>query len=414
MMQPSAGARSGGRFDVGGILLDRPFKIERLGHFGFNCVNFDQAFPFYTDLLGFRVTDVRDDADRVPPDMVGQVGDTRGYFLRYGSDHHAFVLYNQRVREVQSGGRAMAPGITTNQITWQVGSLAQVVNARDWFAEIGEEVRRAGRDMPGSNWHTYLYGPDRFVHELYYGIEQIGWDGHSKPQAMHVREFRQAASLPQIPEQQEVDDALGAGVDLLSGMRSVDTAEAGYDVDGILLPRPFKVVQLGPVRLFATDMDAAERFYTEVLGFALTETVTYRGHRCLFLRAGSEHHSLALYPVELRSVLGLSEHSLCLSFGLRLANYRQLRDAGAFLRDRGVDTVDLPPELFCGIDHAVHVADPDGHVIELYYYMEHLGWQGQPRPASQRPWNGAQAELPEHVEPRPDTFAGAPFLGPWL
>ena len=38
--------------------------------------------------------------------------------------------------------------------------------------------------MPGSNWHTYLYDPDGQSNELYYGIEQIGWNGHSKPKAM--------------------------------------------------------------------------------------------------------------------------------------------------------------------------------------------------------------------------------------
>ena len=40
--------------------------------------------------------------------------------------------------------------------------------------------------MPGSNWHAYLYDPDGQSNELYYGIEQIGWNGHSKPRS-HVR-----------------------------------------------------------------------------------------------------------------------------------------------------------------------------------------------------------------------------------
>ena len=43
------------RFNVGGILLDQPFKIRRLGHFGFNLVNMDEGVRFYIDWLGFRV-----------------------------------------------------------------------------------------------------------------------------------------------------------------------------------------------------------------------------------------------------------------------------------------------------------------------------------------------------------------------
>ena len=51
----------------------------------------------------------------------------------------------------------------------------------------------SGRDMPGSNWHTYLLDPDGHSNELYYGIEQIGWDGYSKPQSMYDRGFNDAA-----------------------------------------------------------------------------------------------------------------------------------------------------------------------------------------------------------------------------
>jgi len=42
-----------GKFDVGGVWLERPFKIRRLGHFGFNVLNMDAALRFYD--LGFRV-----------------------------------------------------------------------------------------------------------------------------------------------------------------------------------------------------------------------------------------------------------------------------------------------------------------------------------------------------------------------
>lgn len=398
-------------YDVGGVLLDRPFQIQRLGHFGFNCVNVDEAYTFYTQLLGFRVTDVRDDAKRVPPEKREAVGDTRGYFMRYGSDHHAFVLYNKRVRDLQGGKRQMPPQVTTNQITWQVASLAEVVNAHDWFVAGGQVIRRAGRDMPGSNWHTYLFDPDGHVHELYYGIEQIGWNGHSKPHEMHVRAFDEVAPLPQVSEQQEVDDAIDRGIDLLSGLRSVDDAPMTFDVDGIMLARPFKIVHMGPVRLFMSDIDAAARFYQHILGFTLTETIEWEGHRCLLLRAGTEHHSLGLYPIDLRNELGLSEHSTCMSLGLRLANHRQLRDARSFLEERGVKSVDLPMELFPGIDYAVHVRDPDGHVIQLFSHMEQVGWDGRPRPPGERSWHGG--ELPETIEPRPDTFGSAPFLGPW-
>ncbi|HXG36350.1 MAG TPA: VOC family protein, partial [Dehalococcoidia bacterium] len=162
------------KFNVGGVLLDRPFKIWRLGHFGFDTNKMAEALHFYVDLLGFRISDPRDYSQRIPAEVLAEVGDARGYFTRYGADHHAFVLFNRRAREAMlaAQGRPITPGITINQITWQVGSLAEVVNAANWFKETGVPLQRSGRDMPGSNWHTYVYDPDGHTNELYYGIEQ--------------------------------------------------------------------------------------------------------------------------------------------------------------------------------------------------------------------------------------------------
>ena len=50
----------GAKFDVGGVLLKQPFKIRRLGHFGFNLSNMEDGVRFYIDLLGFRISDVMD------------------------------------------------------------------------------------------------------------------------------------------------------------------------------------------------------------------------------------------------------------------------------------------------------------------------------------------------------------------
>src|SRR6266508_3120343 len=201
------------KYDVGGILLDRPFKIRRLGHFGFNVVKMNEARHFYIDLLGFKISDVADFfKSRLTDEQKAQlVGDARGYFTRYGGDHHAFVLFNKQVMDMLSGG-GRRPDVTINQITWQVGSLSEVGDAAKWLNERGERLQRVGRDMPGSNWHAYVYDPDGHTNELYYGIEQVGWEGYSKPRTMYDRGFREAPALPQINEFQEVQDALAKGI----------------------------------------------------------------------------------------------------------------------------------------------------------------------------------------------------------
>lgn len=414
MSVTASDGKHNGKYNVGGVLLDRPFKIRRLGHFGVNALDMAGALRFYKDLLGFRIVDVRDSFKGRPvPEALKEVGDTNGYFFRYGSDHHALVVYNQKVRMAQDKtGKRFRHGRTINQITWQVGSLAEVYAGDAWMKSVGQNMVRVGRDMPGSNWHTYLHDPDGNTNELFWGIEQIGWDGFSKPKTMYSRAFQVAPDLPQISEFEEIQDALAKGMNVTDGYRFTRKMPAKYDVQGILLPRPFKIVRMSPVRLFALDLEASVDFYIHHMGFVPTEEVVYKGHRCVFLRCGTEHTAVALYPMALRAELGLSAHTNCLSFGLQVANYQQLRDARAFLAENGVTIKELPPELSPGIDYSFLAIDPDGHAVQLYYAMEQIGWEAKPRPPEQRR-KVTPGVWPEALEPMSDTYMGEPFLGPW-
>src|SRR3979409_932213 len=217
----------GTKYNVGGILLDRPFKIRRLGHFGFNVTDLEKAHHFYSDLLGFRVSDEF------------QRG---GLFMRFGTDHHAFALFKKQPVEAAPGAR---PDITINQITWQTQSLTEPVNAVDYLLEREVKLQRTGRDGAGSNWATYFYDPDGHTNELYYGIEQIGWDGKSKP-AEYRRPVREKVRLPVKSEFEEIQESLATtGVPISAGYRFLELP-AEYEVDGIFLPRPFKIVKHRP------------------------------------------------------------------------------------------------------------------------------------------------------------------------
>ncbi len=294
-----------------------------------------------------------------------------------------------------------------------MGSLQEVVNGHNWLTAEGCNMVRTGRDMPGSNWHTYLKDPDGHVNELYYGIEQIGWAGHSKPHEMFYREFHDVPDLPQMGEYQEVQEAQEKGIDLASGYRyNEDHLDFSYDVDGILMPRPFKIVKIGPVGLFCKDLDASIDFYTSRLGFIPTEETICEGERVAFLRNNTEHHSLVLAPIELRAKLGLSDHTSTLTFGLQLANYRQLRDAVDFLKEKGFTLRELPPEMSPGMDHNIFAFDPDGQALQLYYHMEQVGWDGKVRSAAERR-PVEQGNWPEQLDELPDTYTGEPYLGPW-
>jgi catechol 2,3-dioxygenase-like lactoylglutathione lyase family enzyme len=194
------------------------------------------------------------------------------------------------------------------------------------------------------------------------------------------------------------------GIDLRSGYRDTDVEPGQYSVEGIFLPRPFRITSVGPIKLFVRDLDQAERFYCQILGLTKTEETTVQERRCLFLRTGTEHHSLALVPLELKPFLLPEARTTLCSFGLKVADYQQLRDSARFLEDRGVSLLDWPLELSPGVDYSVHALDPNGNCYQLHYYMEQVGWDGKPRPPKQRR-KVRPGEWPEFLEPLSDTFA---------
>jgi catechol-2,3-dioxygenase len=386
--------------DVGGVLLPQPFKIGRLGHLGLYLEDPLASSRFYGDVMGMRRTDVLQPAGKPAP---------IGYFHSHNTDHHAMAFISAdlgRTRDPRYGRT-----VTVNQLSFQVGSLEEVVNAHRWFNGKGHDIFRMGRDRPGSNWALYFKDPDGHMLELFYGMEQIGWDGRSKPMQAFAHLSRLTApELPQPSELDEVVEVERQGIDLHDGHLARDSLDGAYVVGGVRLPRPFKVVGHGPVVLFVADVDVSTRFYQEQLGLQLTETTQVHGHRAVFLRAGSEHHTIGLVPLAARPALGLPEHTTLASFGIRVGSYTQLRDAVRYLQQQGCQQLSLPAELHPGIEYAAHFMGPEGHCLQLYFDMERIGWDGQPRPAHTR--RTPQQPWPEQLHALSDSYADRSFMGP--
>jgi catechol 2,3-dioxygenase-like lactoylglutathione lyase family enzyme len=263
--------------------------------------------------------------------------------------------------------------------------------------------------MPGSNWHTYLFDADGHINELFYGMEQVGWDGRSKPSDMWSGVMSERPSLPQQSEASEIDEAQQGGVRLDAGHRPDSVGSDRYEVDGIVMSRPFKIVGIGPISLYVDDLERAIRFYVDVLGFGVRQRVTWGEHGGALLNSGAEHHTLALYEAGLRPALGMAEQRDSMALGLQLANYRQLRAAVNFMKSKGAEEVTVPSELVPGFDYVTHLRDPDGNLVQLYYYQRQYG----PSDAAPRTVSGSAADWPEEVDAPEDVFGGQQFLGPW-
>lgn len=125
------------------------------------------------------------------------------------------------------------------------------------------------------------------------------------------------------------------------------------------------VLELGHAVLYVRDLDRSRRFYRDLLGWPEVAVTAPGRPPAAAFSAGRTHHELLLVevgfdvePLPAGRRVGLGQ------LGLRIeGGDTELRD----LRDRLVAAdVEVLGATDRGATHALHVADPDGHELELY------------------------------------------------
>lgn len=149
------------------------FKVTRLGHVALHVANLERSVAFYTEVLGFEVSDVYP-ATMMPGGMV---------FLRFNADHHGIALVG--------GAESRATSAELHHVAFEVGSLDEVVRARDHLRACGAVITFEGRRRAGCQLAVEFEDPDGHALEIYWGLDQIGSDGQTRPPG----EWRAAASL---------------------------------------------------------------------------------------------------------------------------------------------------------------------------------------------------------------------------
>jgi catechol 2,3-dioxygenase len=140
-----------------------PFRITKIGHVVLNCTDIERSVTFYTEILGFKVSDV------YPPAMVpgGMV------FMRCNADHHGVALVGSMT--------ATSPHVELNHLAFEVGSLDEVVLARNHLRRHGVPIDFEGRRRAGVQIAIEFRDPDGHRLEIYWGLDQVGSDGQVRP-----------------------------------------------------------------------------------------------------------------------------------------------------------------------------------------------------------------------------------------
>ena len=140
----------------------------RLGHVGIAVQDMDRMVEFYRSVLGMDVS------DRMSyPDDAAIV---EGTWLRCNSDHHVLALFSVRGQGGAGGG---AYGL--HHVAFELGSFEELRRAARFVREHHGPLRAVRQGGPGCQLRIYFPDPECNLVELYWALDQVGWDGRSRP-----------------------------------------------------------------------------------------------------------------------------------------------------------------------------------------------------------------------------------------
>jgi len=138
-----------------------------------HCRDIERTVKFYTEVLGFKVSDVYPHK-MVPGGMV---------FMRCSADHHGIGFVGCMEGESQH--------IELNHVAFEVATLDEVLRARDYLTARGIPIDFEGRRRAGSQIAIEFHDPDGHRLEIFWGLDQVGTDGRVRPES----EWKWAHSL---------------------------------------------------------------------------------------------------------------------------------------------------------------------------------------------------------------------------
>jgi len=161
-----------------------PFKIQRLGHVVVMVNDLERSVKFYTQVLGFKVSDIYSE-DLQPGGFA---------FLRCDTDHHTLALVG--------AGSGAPQHDELHHVAFEVATLEEVFRVRDRLREHKATITFEGRRRAGCQIAVEFLDPDGHTIEVYWGLDQIGSDGHVRPAGewKGIRGLEEAVANP-VPGQ---------------------------------------------------------------------------------------------------------------------------------------------------------------------------------------------------------------------
>ena len=145
------------------------------------------------------------------------------------------------------------------------------------------------------------------------------------------------------------------------------------------MSQPFELRKIGHVVLNVTDLEAAVRFYTEIVGLRVSDRYpdTMVAGGMVFMRVNTDHHGVALVGGAAKSDRTSLNH-----FAFEVGSPDEVFRARSWLRKNGVP-IHFEGRRRAGCQLAVEFKDPDGNNLEIYWGIDQVGTSGYVRPPSE-------------------------------
>jgi catechol 2,3-dioxygenase len=140
--------------------------VRRLGHIGLIASNLEEMSAFYQDLLGFQLSDQHEFPESSPY--------REGVWLRCNTDHHVLSIFDLR-DPANDGGAGDGQGL--HHFAFEMESFAALRQTAKVVRERGLRIQGQRTGGPGNQLRFYFWDPEGNLIELYWYLDQIGWDG---------------------------------------------------------------------------------------------------------------------------------------------------------------------------------------------------------------------------------------------
>jgi len=165
---------------------------------------------------------------------------------------------------------------------------------------------------------------------------------------------------------------------------------------------PIRTRKVSHVGLNVSDVEKSIRFYTEILGFTLSDR---NQQGMAFLRNQTDHHTIALAQGPKDGTGAPSDRYLTFHhMALEVDNVDELFKAREFLKENGIE-IEFEGRRGPGSNVGIEFRDPDGYSVELTCQMEQIGWNASARPHHMHRRASSLEEAISNPMPAPDAVS---------